>query len=538
MGNPTDGPAPVSPVLATAIVDQLKAVGVRRMFGIPGGGSSLNLIEAAGRAGLEFILTRTETTAAIMAAVTGELTGIPGVVLTGIGPGAASAVNGIAYAWLEKSPVILITDGPASSPHQAFGQNALFAPVTKLQGRLRPENGAADFARAIEVAMTPPWGPVQLDLTAGDASTPVAAAAPPAPAPPPPAAPAAALSKAGTLLSASRRPIILAGLEARHGRAPGALGQMADALGCPVLTTYKASGILPASHPGLAGLFTGATAEADLIHAADLILLFGLDPIEIIPSRWPYQSPVLDLCPAVAAPLAVEPACRLIGDLEAIANALAPDLTRSDWTIGEIDAARRTMAGKLALSGFGHTAQTTVEATVRAAPAGSRLTVDAGAHMFSTLAAWPAGEPFGVLKSNGLSTMGYALPAAIASALEEPTRHVVALTGDGGILMCLAELTTAVALGCRLTVIVINDAALSLIDVKQQRQQNRSLGVRYASANLAACANAMGCRAWRVEPGDDIAPVLGAAFAVDGPSLIDVVANADGYGDQLTRLRG
>jgi acetolactate synthase-1/2/3 large subunit len=538
MGYPIDGPAPTSPILAVAIVDQLKAVGVRRMFGIPGGGSSLDLIEAAGRAGIAFILTRTETAAAIMAAVSGEMTGIPGVVLTGIGPGAASAVNGIAYANLEKSPVILITDGPASSPHQAFDQNALFAPITKLQGRLRPENGAAEIARAIEVAMTPPWGPVQLDLTAGDASAPVAGAAPPAPPRPSPAPPEARLGEAGALLAASRRPIILAGLEARHGRAPGALRKMADALGCPVLTTYKASGTLPASHLGFAGLFTGATAEADLIHAADLIVLFGLDPIEIIPGRWPYQSPVLDLCPAAATPLAVAPACRVIGDPEQIANALAPGLTASDWSTGEIDAARRAVAGKLALGGGGHTAQSVTMAATQTAPAGTRLTVDAGAHMFSTLAAWPAGEPFGVLKSNGLSTMGYALPAAIASALEEPARHVIAVTGDGGLLMCLAELTTAAALGCRLTVIVINDAALSLIDVKQQHQQYRSSGVRTASTDFAACAEAMGCRAWRVEPGDDIAPVLSAAFAADGPTLVDVVANADGYGDQLVALRG
>ena len=533
-----DRPAPASPLLAATIVDQLEAVGVRRMFGIPGGGSSLALIEAAGRAGIEFILTRTETAAAIMAAVTGEMTGIPGVVLTGIGPGAASAVNGIAYAYLEKSPVVLITDGPASAPHQAFDQNALFAPVTKAQGRLRPQDGAAEFARAIETAMTPPWGPVQLDLTAEDATAPVAGAPPAAPAQKSPAHTEAMLAIAGALLAASRRPVILAGLEARHAGAPGALGQMADALGCPVLTSYKASGVVAASHPGFAGLFTGATAEAEIIRAADLIVLFGLDPIEIIPGRWPYESPVLDLCPAAATPLAVEPACRLVGDLAKIANALAPGLTPSDWTEGEIDAARRAMAEKLALGGSGHTAQTAVGAAARAAPAGARLTVDAGAHMFSTLAAWPAEEPFGVLKSNGLSTMGYALPAAIASALEDPARHVIAVTGDGGMMMCLAELTTAVARGCRLTVIVINDAALSLIDIKQQRQQLRSSGVRYASADLAACARAMGCRAWRVGPGDHIAPVLRAAFAADGPTLIDVVASPDGYGDQLTRLRG
>ncbi len=440
MGHPINRPAPASPVLAAVIVDQLKAVGVRRMFGIPGGGSSLDLIEAAGRAGIEFVLTRTETAAAIMAAVSGEITGVPGVVLTGIGPGAASAVNGIAYAWLEKSPVILITDGPASSPHQAFDQNALFAPVTKLQGRLRPEGGAAEFAHAIATAMTPPWGPVHLDLTAGDASAPVTGALPAPPAPRSPAPSEATLVEAGALLAASRKPVILAGLEARHAQAPGALGHIADALGCPVLTTYKASGVLPAAHPGFAGLFTGATAEADLIHAADLIVLFGLDPIEIIPGRWPYRSPVLDLCPAPATPLAVAPACRVTGDLEQIANALAPDLTPGDWTAGEIGAARRAIAGKLALGGAGHTAQSVTMAAARAARAGARLTVDAGAHMFSTLAAWPAGEPFGVLKSNGLSTMGYALPAAIASALEEPERHVVAVTGDGGLMMCLGEL--------------------------------------------------------------------------------------------------
>ena len=532
-----DLPAAASPVLASTIVDQLKAFGVKRMFGIPGGGSSLALIEAAGRAGLEFILTRTETAAAIMAAVTGEMTGTPGVVLTGIGPGAASAVNGIAYAYLEKSPVILITDGPASTPHQALDQNALYAPITKLQGRLRPESGTADFVQAIETAMTPPWGPVHLDLTAGDASTPVAGATPLTPAPQSSAPSDAMLEKAGALLAASRKPIILAGLEARHAEVPGSLRQMAAALVCPVLTSYKASGVLPSSHPGFAGLFSGAVAEADIIHAADLILLFGLDPIEIIPGRWSYESPVLDLCTAEATPLAVEPACRVIGDLAKITNALGSDLSPSDWTVEEIDAARHAIAEKLVLRGSGHTAQTTTRAAAQAAPAGARLTVDAGAHMFSTLAAWPAEEPFGVLKSNGLSTMGYALPAAIASALEEPARHVIAVTGDGGIMMCLAELTTAAARGCQLTVIVINDAALSLIDIKQQRQQYQSRGVRYANADLAACAGAMGCRAWRVEPGDDIAPVLSEAFAVNGPTLIDVVASADGYGDQLMLLR-
>ncbi len=115
---------------------------------------------------------------------------------------------------------------------------------------------------------------------------------------------------------------------------------------------------------------------------------------------------------------------------------------------------------------------------------------------------------------------------------------MVAVTGDGGLMMCLGELATAKEHGCNITVIVINDATLSLIDIKQQRQQYESCGVRTSNIDLAACAGALGYRAWRVEEGDDIAPALREAFAGKGPALVDVVANAEGYGDQLTRIRG
>lgn len=533
-----DRPAPASPVLATQIMDILKTRGVKRIFGIPGGGSSLDLMEAAGRAGIEFILTRTEAAAAIMAAVTGEVTGTPGVLLTGVGPGATSAVNGIAYAYLEKSPVILITDGPASSPHQALDQNALYKPVTKLQNRIRPDNGARDFATALLSAMTPPWGPVHLDLTAGDASTPVSAPTNMPVEVTSPTADPESLERAKKLIAESKRPVILTGLEARQGDAPLALRFLANALACPVLPTFKASGVIPATHPGYAGLFTGAMAESNLLHLADLIVAFGLDPIEIIPGQWTYDSPVLDICAAEATPPPYDPECRVIGRISAIAEALAPALNPGDWRAQEIDKARKDIAEKFALNGKGHTAQSVIKAAAKLAPPGTRLTVDAGAHMFAALAFWPASEPFGALKSNGLSTMGYALPAAIASSLEEPDRHVVAVTGDGGLMMCLGELATAKERCCNITIMVINDSTLSLIDVKQQRQQYESRGVQSSGINIAACAEALECRAWRVETDDALAPVLEKAFAVRGPTLIDVSSNAEGYGDQLTRIRG
>jgi acetolactate synthase-1/2/3 large subunit len=208
------------------------------------------------------------------------------------------------------------------------------------------------------------------------------------------------------------------------------------------------------------------------------------------------------------------------------------------WPASEITDLRDAMRTRLNFRGAGHTPQTVVEAAAEAAPAGCRVTIDAGAHMFSAFAFWDAGLPFGVLKSNGLSTMGFALPAAIASALHEPDRPVVAITGDGGLMMCLSELATAVERRCAIVVLVVNDAALSLIDVKQQRQQLKSLATRYPAVDFAAAARALGCRAWRVGDGDALAPVLADAFAGGGPALLDVVVDAGGYGDQLAALRG
>jgi acetolactate synthase-1/2/3 large subunit len=529
-------PDPIT--LADHIVAALAGRGARRMFGIPGGGSSLALVDAAGAAGIDFVLTRTETAAAIMAAVTGELSGTPGVVLTGIGPGAASAVNGVAYAQLERAPVILFSDGPASSLHQAFDQNALFQPITKMQGRLRPENGRADIEAAIEAVLTPPWGAVQLDLTAADAAAPVFGRVASAPAAPPPEPGTETLDRARDMLAGSRRPVLLVGLEARHGENPVALRQLADALACPVLLTYKAKGALPDSHPNAVGMFTGAAAEADCIERSDLLVLFGLDPVEIIPGEWRYDAPILDLRSAEGAELPAIPECRVIGRLVDTVQGLLAAETTPEWSLSEIADLRNGMRARSAMTGKGHTAQTVVETLSGEAPAGCRVAVDSGAHMFSALTFWQADLPYGVLKSNGLSTMGFALPAAIASALQEPGRPVVAVTGDGGLMMCLSELATAVERRCPIVVVVLNDAALSLIDIKQQRQQRRSRGVRYPRVDFAAAAWALGCRAWRLGADEQLSPVLEEAFAGGGPALIDIAIDPSGYGDQLERLRG
>ncbi len=529
--------------LAEAMIATLKSAGVKYIFGVPGGGSSLDLIAAADKAGIEFILFRGETSAALAASVAAELTGAPGVVLTAIGPGAASAVNGVAYAHLERAPLLLICDareaGQHLPPHQEFDLQAMFRPVAKACMRLTPPAGAAQFAELVTLIRQSPEGPALVELSAGDAAG----------NPGPVAAEAetrrttdsirGATAKACDMLAASRQPILLIGLQAARSGSGAQLLRLAERLGCPIMTSYKAKGTVADSHPQVIGHLTGADGEMAAIRRADLVLWAGVEPVELIPAPWRPEVPLLALSDRTGLQYPAEPAAELVGPLAESIDLIAESGRASVWRTEEIAGLKEELAQRLRLpGGEGHTAESAADAVIAASPGDTRYTVDAGAHMISIMARIQAGEALQVLKSTGLSTMGFALPAAIGSALVDPSRRVVAFTGDGGLLMCLAELSTAARLGCRLTVIVVNDAALSLIDIKQQRRQHSPIGVRYPAVDFAAAALGQGCRAWKVGRDEPLEPAITGAFAHDGPSLIDIRVDPSPYGAQLAALRG
>ena len=476
------------------------------------------------------------------------MTGTPGVVLTAIGPGAASAVNGVAYAHLERAPLLLICDtrdaGENVPPHQVLDLQALFRPLAKACVRLLPESGAPQFAHLVALAMRQPEGPIVIELSAEDAAESVIVEA---------AngatietrehhvndGPKGGREEARALLARSRRPILLIGLQASPPGIGASLLLLAERLGCPIMTSYKAKGVVADTHRQMVGHFTGADGEAEAIRRADLIVWTGVEPVELIPTPWRPDAPLLALSDHAGLEYPVAPALELIGPLAEGVEALTASACRSEWKREEIAQLQDAMKQRLRLvGGEGHTAESVVDATIAAAAGDVRFTVDAGAHMISIMARIQAPEARRVLKSTGLSTMGFALPAAIASALVEPERRTIAFTGDGGLLMCLAELSTAARLGCRLTVIVLNDAALSLIDVKQQRRQHRPVGVRYPAVDFAAAAAGLGCRAWKIGLREPLQPAIAAALAHDGASLIDVAVDPSPYGDQLAALRG
>jgi acetolactate synthase I/II/III large subunit len=527
--------------VATTLMAELHRRGVRRMFGVPGGGSSLDVIEAGAAQGIDFVLTRSETAAAIMAATTAELTGAPGVVLTGLGPGAAAVTNGLAQAALDRAPVVLVSDAyppevAARVSHQRIDQTALFAPLVKAS--LSPTGATAprDLRQLLDTAAAPPAGPVHIDLSARAAAEPMATDDGPLPQ----AGPAGARfedAEARALLARAARPVMLIGLQARG--APAAARALAEELRAPVLTTWKAKGVIASDHPLFVGLFTGAEAEAACVGEADLIVQLGLDPVELIPQPWRYHAPIIDVAELTAATPHALPTAALIGPLDAGARALKGARRELGWPAEAIESLRHRiarcyrMAPSRAISPLA-----LVEAAVAVAPVGCRATVDAGAHMFPVMAHWPARQAHDVLISNGLATMGFALPAAIASALAEPERPVIAFTGDGGLMMTLAELATAAEQNCALVVVVFNDQALSLVDLKQEARGLPRRGCRTAPVDFAAAARALGVEAEQVTKIADLPVVLACALSSRRPRLIDVPVDPSGYPALLQAIRG
>jgi acetolactate synthase-1/2/3 large subunit len=533
----------VTPSIAPSIVDALKQAGAERIFGIPGGGPCLDLIEAAERSGMPFVLARDETSAVLMAGVTAELSGSIGVALTGRGPGLSNAINGIAHASLDRAPVIVFTDAlPAGHrdwvSHQSFDQPAAVRPVTKGQLLIDRPNPPID--KFIQLAMAPPAGPVLAELAPRSDN----GAAPPYPTgiTDEPDRRSDYLSRARDLLTGARRPVIIAGLEARTKGVAASLRQFARQAGCPVLATYKAKGVYDSSDPLFVGLFTGGSAEAECVSRADLIVLAGMDPVELIPQPWRYEAPVLDIAPRRHDMNYIQPTAGLYGDMAAGVLALHDAIAASDWREAEIRALREAMDSRLdplaaPEPGAGLAPRAIVELAQAAAPEGHRITVDAGAHMFSAMAYCRASSPCDVLISNGLATMAFALPAAIASALHEPDRTVIALTGDGGLLMCLGELATAVQHQCPVVVIVLNDSALSLIDIKQRGRGLQQVGVTWPGVDFAGIMESLGGRGYRADSEDGYRRCLDAAIGERAPALIDVRTDASGYSAQLEGLR-
>jgi acetolactate synthase-1/2/3 large subunit len=423
------------------------------------------------------------------------------------------------------------------------------APVVKGSVTLTPDSVGHWVAHAAQLALAEPRGPVHLDVPADAVSQPALPMATSVVPAPPPSPDRVLLDRAGAMILGAKRPIVIAGLQCRHSDAKW-LRAFCEAVPAPVLTTYKAKGAVPDPHPLSMGAFTGGALEEPIVRRADLIITFGLDPVELIPRRWPYDAPVLCLarCPSTDLRIACpggsayfSPALEVVGDLGAILEELAPRLVgrdQSDWDVVEVDRFRRARGRALEVAVPGLAPHRLVQLARELTPAGTIATVDAGAHMLPATACWQALEPGELLISNGLAMMGFALPAAIGAQLVHPERRVLCFTGDGGLMVVASELETAVRLRLPILVVVFDDGALSLIQIKQEQKGYERTAMRDEGPDLAALARAFGVQGVMAEDEETFKSALRAALQAPEPVLIDARIDPTEYRAMLEIARG
>ena len=491
------------------------------MFGHPGG-EVIDLIEGLRQAGLEFVLTKHETAAAFMAEATATLTGIPGVCLGTLGPGATNLVTGVAQAYLDRAPVIALsgqlpTERYEVATHQRLDLKGLFAPITKWQATLSAGNAAAVVERALRVATRARRGPVYLEVPSDvPKQETVNVALPRFATEHVPAIDDDAVRAAAARLHDSERPLLLVGMDANNDAVPGPLRRLAEAWHMPVMVSPKAKGVLREDHPLFVGTIEGlGTAYLyDFIDTCDLVLMVGLDPVEF-DRDWSAKARIVHIGVVPNDDRYYGSEVEIVGPIDAaIERLFAASKATPKVARDEINAFRDAFTSRVRGSAKGLTAQEVLAELRAALPEDALVTCDVGYNKAVSAQCWPAYRPRTFFVSNGLSSMGYGLPAALALRLADRTRPVACVLGDGGFAMAMAEIETGTRLGLGVRVIVLADEALSQIKAGQERKGYAVTGTTFGAIDYEKLGSAFGidartvstvaeCReAFRETPGD------------------------------------
>jgi acetolactate synthase-1/2/3 large subunit len=519
------------------IVHMLQKAGVRWVFGVPSG-PVLPLIEALRKSSVDFILTASETSAGFMASAVGYLTGVPGVCVSTVGPGATNLTTGIGSAWLDCTPALAITCNVATPwlrrrIQMRIDHRALFKPLTKATFALRADNVAAILAKATQIATREPPGPVQVDFPED-----------------------VALAKGGKVrewrarsiqrpdlaadiirivskaLKKARRPLIVTGLGFTRAKEPLKLLDFIERQHIPFVTTLHGKGFLPESHPNWGGVIGRArrTNIKAFTDRADLIIAVGYDPIEINYEEWTERIPIVHIS-AEAAEAGKQlkfrwnEACDLDKAILALGD-ISPAV--HDWTSAELHANRENFDRALRPHAGGFAPHHALDILRDKLSADGILAYDVGAHTHQIASQWRTDYPKTLLATNGWSSMGYGMPAAFAAKLVHPERAVICVVGDGGFQMTAGELSLARRLNLNVPVIVLNDGWLGLMKVKQERKKYTLSGVRLgAPPDSPAHYFGVPCRS--AKSVEEFRAALDWAFALDGPSVVEAFIDAESY---------
>ena len=492
------------PTASQIIARRLHDAGCRHAFGIPGG-EIMVMMDALEQAGIRMHLTRHENCAGFMAEGVHHFDNAPAILVTTIGPGIANAVNVIANACQDRVPMIVFTGCVTglhrhTYTHQVFDHVNLLGEVTKAAFRAGHDNAAVIADKALAMALEGRPGPVLIDMPV-DIQAMQQQDSWPSHQPVAPSGPASSeyLHKAQKWFSEARRPLVIAGVDVLNQNASAAVAGFCRRYAIPLITTYKAKGVLPETDElslGGAGLSPGAdNILVPLVRQSDCLILAGYDPIEMRigwQNVWGPQDRVIEFSAVANTHFMHQSALNFIGDVAAGLAALAANGgPEQSWPGGQIAAARAQLADRLQLNeDWGPAA--VIDECRKVLPENTIASVDSGAHRILLSQIWQCHEPRGLIQSTALCTMGVAVPVALGRKIAEPDRPVVAFTGDAGLEMFLGELATIRDCRLCLPVVVFVDESLGLIELKQRGLQLPSLAVDFGGSDFPAIARALG----------------------------------------------
>ncbi|MEM7346346.1 MAG: thiamine pyrophosphate-binding protein [Chloroflexota bacterium] len=523
--------------VADVLAHTLQTAGIEIVFGLPGG-ENVEILDDLRRHDIQFILVRNESSAVFMADVAARLTGKPGVCLTTLGPGATNAYVGVAHAYLDRAPVLLITAQTnerllPGHTHQVLDLQAVFEPVTKFTASITTENVYHTMQQALAMTMTGRPGPVHLSVSGDTAKQVVSPKEQPIKTTQKSDAAPSDISAAREAFANAKRPVIVTGVGLEPEQPYEALRIFAEAAQAPVISTPKGKGSLADNHPlatGTLGL-TRTDPVYEVLDEADCIIAVGFDVVELV-KPWDQSAPLIWVAPWENEDANLPAVAEFVGPMTPVLEQFSDLIFDSDTDWGEARVSQ--FRQKLAQAPLPSPTKGTMlpQAVLRAirdqVPPDTLITTDVGSHKICTALSWPTDVPNRYMVSNGLSAMSFGVTGAIAAAfiLDQPT---VCITGDAGLGMVMGELSLITELDLPVIIVVMNDEAIDLIRSAQVRAGKPVFGTEFINPKFGLIAEAFGLEFHQVATEAACNTAITTAMASARPTLIEALIDPRGY---------
>ncbi len=533
---------------AHAFVKALEHEGVEYCFAVPGE-ENLDLLEALRTSSIRLITTRHEQSAAFMAATIGRLTGKPGVVMTTLGPGATNLATAAAYATLGAMPLFMVTgQKPIKISKQGHFQIIsvvdIMKPITKYTRQIVSATTVpARVREAFRVAMEERPGATHLELPEDIAAEEVGEL----PLFPNgkirrPAAEEKAVALAIEMIEGAKRPLIVIGAGANRKLVSKSLREFIDKTGIPFCSTQMGKGVVDERHE----LSLGCTAlsSGDFVHSAiaesDCIINIGHDVVEKPPFLMRHDGPkVIHVnFNSAAVDDVYFPHLEVIGDIgNALWQMTEKITTQTVWDFASMKNTKIKLEAHIARDSAAPDfpiRPSRFVADIRAAmPADGIVCLDNGMYKLWFARQYKTYERNTLLLDNALATMGAGLPAGMAAKLTNPEKAVLVVAGDGGFLMNVHELETAVRLKLNLTIVVLRDDGYGMIQWKQAASGMDSFGLTFGNPDMVALAKSFGAEGYRINQTNELLPRLSSCLTTPGVHVVDVPID---YADNIKIL--